>query len=109
MLDADLKARWIAALRSGEFKQNRLSLRNSSGGKPPSFCCLGILACIQGARWEDDNRPIINGERANHKKGGWLDERFSGGLSLDVQNTLSHMNDGGKSFLQIADYIEEHL
>lgn len=37
-MNADVKAKWVAALRSGEYEQTRLRLRADDG-----FCCLGIL------------------------------------------------------------------
>ena len=35
--------KWVDALRSGEYKQTRESLRNDEGNEP-KFCCLGV-AC----------------------------------------------------------------
>lgn len=38
-LKPEVKAKWIAALTSGEYKQGRNWLRTSEDG----FCCLGVL------------------------------------------------------------------
>lgn len=38
-MNPDIKARWVAALRSGEYKQGRGRLRSSAN----EFCCLGVL------------------------------------------------------------------
>lgn len=37
---ADIKARWIAALESGDYKQGRNFLHNLTDN---SYCCLGVL------------------------------------------------------------------
>ena len=37
-LKPEIKEKWVAALRSGEYKQTRGYLSNSNG-----FCCLGVL------------------------------------------------------------------
>jgi hypothetical protein len=35
----DIKAQWVAALRSGEFEQGKTALKTNEG----SYCCLGVL------------------------------------------------------------------
>lgn len=40
-MNPEVKARWIAALRSGEFPQTRNVLNDEEG-----FCCLGVLSEI---------------------------------------------------------------
>jgi hypothetical protein len=37
-MDEIIKEKWVAALRSGEYKQGTCQLRNGS-----TFCCLGVL------------------------------------------------------------------
>lgn len=39
-----VKAKWLAALRSGKYKQTQYELRNKD--KPNAFCCLGVLCNI---------------------------------------------------------------
>jgi len=40
----EIKAQWVAALRSGEYKQYRGVLtRTDDKGKPVAHCCLGVL------------------------------------------------------------------
>lgn len=38
-MDPAIRARWVAALRSGEYEQGRHQLRTDHGG----LCCLGVL------------------------------------------------------------------
>jgi hypothetical protein len=48
-LPADIKAKWLEALRSGRYKQGRTYLRNADN----EFCCLGVLCdIIDPTRWE---------------------------------------------------------
>lgn len=99
-MDPELKAKWIAALRSGEYQQHRDGLTNYEGrrnGEPASYCCLGVL-CVVG-RGKDD-----------------MDYRHVNEMGLD-EMTVSHLtmrNDGRggqhpHSFAEIADYIEANL
>lgn len=114
-MDAQLKAKWIEALRSGKYKQARGTLREYNHplyDPVPRFCCLGVLADIQGAEWENAH-PLIKKSSAMHAEGGWLKEHHAGGLLLMDQKTLSDMNDGkgraSASFSEIADFIEYNL
>ena len=43
-LDKKLKAKWIKALLSGDYKQGKGILKNKKG----EYCCLGVLADICG-------------------------------------------------------------
>jgi hypothetical protein len=85
------KAAWIAALRSGAYKQITGLLRDSRE-KPTAFCCLGVAACLMG-----DGTPIYSDIR----------EHF--GISGEVETTLIAMNDDEhRSFAEIADWAETH-
>ena len=109
-MDKNLKSKWIKALRSGRYRQGQDGLR--SGGK---YCCLGVLAQINGAKWIE-RKPFI-GERSvgdRNSPEGFLSPAFCG-LRTSTQGTLANMNDGNtkdgnaRSFKQIADYIEKRL
>lgn len=39
-MDPNIKAQWVAALRSGEYKQGKYVLHNVDEN---TFCCLGVL------------------------------------------------------------------
>lgn len=87
-----LREKWIAALRSGEYVQTNGVLRNAQNG----FCCLGVCADLIGeAGWE--------------RHAEWGDELI-GEVILDdcIQQDLAELNDNGKTFPEIADYIEAH-
>lgn len=107
-----LKTKWVKALRSGLYRQTAGVLANEEG---TAFCCLGVLADIQGCLWKDkansdgDLLPI-NPSSGRIVGDGLISHRaFSGGLSQDVQNELSQLNDDGKPFARIADWIEKNI
>lgn len=51
-MNKDIKKRWVAALRSGKYKQGASCLKDHNG----SFCCLGVLTELylqeQGGSWK---------------------------------------------------------
>lgn len=101
-MDPELKRKWVEALRSGKYRQCRNELYDGNGG----FCCLGVAQHIftgklPPKRWnESDGRPTPPA----------LDRlRDNGNGSGNVLTTLAHMNDHGKTFPEIADWIEANL
>ena len=54
-MDPELKAKWVAALRSGEYKQGRDVLHNN---KSNTYCCLGVLCRV--AEFETDGFSDID-------------------------------------------------
>lgn len=105
-MDKAIKAVWVEALRSGRYKQGVYRLRGSKG-----FCCLGVL-CDLGEQkaWVESSGGwgYQAGEAVSYYE---LPERIQArvGLSGEEVCTLGQMNDGGVSFEQIADWIEENL
>jgi hypothetical protein len=91
----ELKNRWVAALRSGEYEQGRLKLKVDD-----KYCCLGVLAEVAG----------ILGSRDTPECDGEVSCLWSEGLSSGVQHELYSMNDSQQlSFAQIADYIAANV
>ncbi len=103
---------WIAALRSGEYRQGKGVLRRNN-----SFCCLGVLCEL--ARKEN----IVKGSisigsdlyRYNdqvylipEKVRKWADLRDDTGERGKRKVSLATLNDSSKySFKRIADVIEK--
>ena len=93
-MDQKLKQDWVEALRSGKYKQGRLALY-----KPCSeaYCCLGVLCKVAGKECypKDDRGSGYN----------WIHTVLPGAIPR-----LADMNDReGKTFNEIADYIETNL
>jgi len=102
----EIKKLWTDALRSGEYKQRALLLHMND-----RFCCLGVLcdlAIKQGLDVDMDRT------QSNIFSYDGLDNvlplsviRWSG---LDSNGeSLAALNDGGASFSEIADVIEQHF
>lgn len=96
----ELKAKWVAALRSGEYKQGQARMKRIHEDDTASYCCLGVLCEITGQ--VSQNNSFIVGP-ALHALGI---------ENLD-QHHLANLNDGSTvasqpalSFAQIADFIE---
>lgn len=119
-LTVDLTTKWIAALRSGEYKQ----ATNGCLRKDDCHCALGVLcAIVDNDNWLPASHYDL-GDFFKYK--GWVnkylpetqthivgivDKNENGqGLSVDFVNEIIYLNDNqGKSFEQIADWIEEHF
>lgn len=108
--------KWVAALRSGEYKQGTKYLR--SGDK---FCCLGVLCdlAVKENIITDPVKKAINNSiyEYDHSDAGiasysvreWSGLRDCMGM-YDHSNPmgLAELNDSGKTFAEIADIIEKH-
>ena len=100
-----IKDKWVKALRSGEYAQGKGHFV-TAGKKYDSFCCLGVLADIQGAEWEMNS----------HERGYEIDGKaystghyVPNGPSKQAQTDLADMNDSGDSFHAIAKYIKSRF
>lgn len=116
-MNEEIKAKWVAALRSGKYKQAKWALNLHNG-----FCCLGVLCDIYS---ETENVPWQREE----KRSCMLDmisslpvpvQEWAGGITgagllpfRDRNNRsilLTNLNDtDGLNFSQIADVIENQL
>jgi hypothetical protein len=121
-MDAQLKAKWIQALRSGEFRQAEGMLHNSAND---SYCCLGVLCKVMGAEFGQvgeiygpnyDHVPHIDGKLLSSGYDEELDSEVAQQVGIPDQSELVMRNDGNTklgvpqhSFAEIADYIEKNL
>lgn len=102
-MDPVKKKRWVEALRSGEYKQTKgtLNMKNTC------FCCLGVYADVTDlGTWHGVARQTLTINGTTHQRTCDLPYTIIPQL---IQNTLIDMNDNGKSFTEIADYIEKEL
>lgn len=108
------KELWLAALRSGKYTQGTGSLL-----KDGKYCCLGVLCEVAIESGEEVKRDTCQVEECYCGSGafdGYTSfHPVSVGEWADLHpndseaNTLAGMNDGGKPFTEIADWIEENL
>lgn len=90
------RRKWLAALRSGKFKQGRNALKKKDGDKY-LHCCLGV--CLEAVA---GHCPISKdqGTRSDYSK-----VRSLLGIDNDVRFVWANDN-AGKSFRQIANMAE---
>ena len=105
-MDAELKAKWLEALRSGKYDQGAGQLRNGT-----CYCCLGVLCQIfdpngwRGEQWSYGEGLDESTEMATLP----YNFRLRCGISGETESRLINMNDAGFTFSHIADCIEESL
>lgn len=116
-MKAELKRRWVEALRSGKYKQVNSTLRSGHGypGEERRYCCLGVLCDIVDPNgwtdWQSRNHPLADDGnsyiRTSALRELGLIGRENGGYS---QRKLAKLNDeGGMDFIAIADIIDKHI
>lgn len=112
----EVKAKWLAALRSGEFKQGRVSLHKVWSQGVERFCCLGVLcklAADEGVIPAPGGLP--NGGREYAGAVSFLPPlvRKWAGISDAFGDygtgNLAYDNDKGKTFAEVADIIEREF
>lgn len=132
-MPAELKTRWLEALRSGSYKQATSRLYNVV---EDGYCCLGVLMSVVDGDKVDFQADSID-EAGGLPSWEWYDRNGMSSFHIEDYPSptcastfitreciLSFMNDGytfrnivkdkwervyGKSFLGIADYIEANV
>ena len=111
-MHAGWKNKWMKALRSGKYKQTNgfLYVKTASISQPRGYCCLGVLARVQGAKFVPYNMglsPVLG--KIKNEDASYLSPEFSCGMTQDQQSDLASMNDNGKSFKEIAAWIKKNV
>lgn len=123
-MKAEIKTKWLEALRSGKYKQGQIHLRTGD-----NFCCLGVLCEL--ARQEkvvktEESYQIGGDDTLLYYYGGndsFLPEEVMDWADLDSNDpevhstlpniygfrSLSELNDSNVSFNEIADLIETQI
>lgn len=102
--------KWVRALRGGKYKQGKNQLRSCRG----KYCCLGVACKLVGLparEFEDATFISINGVGSLISMPKEIPIELIGYPSNnDLVAELSRLNDShGKSFSQIADWIEQNV
>lgn len=115
-LPIEFKTKFLFALRSGSFKQGTTYLYSSYDD---TYCCIGIAARICGILLEVMDRQCLFNDHSKTAREVARKHNFPelliGSDSMAkfdaniVVTTLVRMNDGGKTFLDIANWIETEL
>jgi hypothetical protein len=105
-MNPEIKAVWVKALRSGRYKQGMRALCTVDERWNP----FGVLAdaCFE-FEWElDGHEEVWLCHLSSSLLPAWL--LAEAGLSLRDERIVVSMNDiQGKSFKQIADWVEKNL
>lgn len=128
-MNPEVKAEWLAALRSGDYEQGAGFLRTDDN----KYCCLGVLCAIAETYGVIDTPELLEKTSISYTyifdyhgidtaENSVLPDpvRKWAELSSDVgmlpitdedgdKLSLAFLNDNGTSFEEIANLIEEHL
>lgn len=101
-MDPEVRAKWTAALRSGEYEQGTGTLRDAND----RYCCLGVLCDVAGMNWSAmQEEGVYMVEGCYDYPPAELIESVK--LTDDRVQTLVSLNDDTRApFTEIADYIE---
>ena len=108
-MNPEIKAKWVEALRSGRYRQGKSVLCRPSTTGELHYCCLGVLGEEMGLLSKQGHCDWKSwGAEGNL---GSIPDNDAEELGLDgKQSPLIGMNDReGKSFNEIADWIEVNL
>lgn len=115
-MNPEIKAKWVAALRSGEYKQGMYVLRRGD-----AFCCLGVLCDLRAksgmGKWRTERGRLVYDDGSetsistlNAVVLSWAElEQEEPCVRLADKDTLACRNDAGATFAEIADIIEREL
>jgi len=111
-MNKKIKAKWIAALTSGDYKQAKGKLQT-----PDGYCCLGVLCDLHskatGTEWDMDKHYMDDNNSLPNEVIEWT------GMEATIFNScggygsnndyLTNDNDAGQTFDQIAETIKKHF
>src|SRR4051812_19674656 len=98
-MNPEIKKQWVAALRSGEFKQGKAALRNGD-----TFCCLGVLCELHrranGGEWErnEEDDFLYHDNRSFLPEDVWEWAGLVDNNPVVARTSLTGRNDNGASF-----------
>ena len=124
-MDPTIKARWVAALRSGDYDQGHGRLHSKDANGISSFCCLGVLCDLANKEnivSEIMEYPSLNTVAVIYDDDeSWLPTSVAEWSGVDHQgtfvetkhnhefSTLAELNDSGATFAHLATIIEDYL
>lgn len=107
----DIKRLWVEALRSGDYMQAVGRLRYGD-----EYCCLGVLSDVYRKHGgfdhglsEGEDRELLTNTVAAWAGMDGVATGVAAGAPKTAQVRLSNMNDDGRTFRQIAAYIDRYL
>ena len=130
-MNKEIAMRWVKALRSKKYKQGKHALCRVDSRGGCKYCCLGVLTELYQEHRKRNKQKVIpttvgmttHGKPIRVRKYGresdvlpvavrkWAGVRSSTGFHYnDIDNfvSLADMNDTGKSFDKIANFIAKN-
>lgn len=116
-MNPDIKALWVASLRDGSFRRGRFQLRDLDDYFDPIgvLCELAVSAGVldQPERYDNEGGVFFGyryGSPGDYHATG-LPKAVEEWSSLNYHTAyrVAMLSDNGKTFIQIADWIEENL
>lgn len=108
---------WVAALRSGDYKQGKGVLGRTLPDGSEEYCCLGVLcdlAVLETTDMVSVTEASTGIKRFNYQTETlpvlvqkWAKIATPAGR-IPFMASLAEMNDAGTPFTEIADLIEKH-
>lgn len=110
-MNKEIAKKWVAALRSGEYKQGKGQLRDTEN----RFCCLGVLCNLHAqahpriaAKQRDKDAYMTSTGILPQEVMDWAGMSDPRG-QLPNGNLLTELNDVGMRFKTIAKIIEQNV
>ncbi len=107
----EIKKKWLAALRSGQYRQTTVG-RLTDGQR---FCCLGVLCNLHaletGTAWERNEEGLVVYDGEAYYLPGVVQKwaGIRGCRPMVKGQELADLNDSPQRFKTIAKLIEESL
>lgn len=107
-MNKEIKAKWLAALRSGKYVHGKGQLKDVTTGHP-KHCCLGVLCEVlleqrQGS-WTVGKRFDFEGD----SRLGAIPEKLARLRNLqDATSALIELNDNAENYEPAIKYIEDN-
>lgn len=102
-MNKELKDKWVAALRGNDYVQGQGALRTGDN----RYCCLGVLCELAGYEaFQNEFDSYVMAGSDSIPVTRYLNDM---GLTAEQGNLLANKNDGGATFVEIADYIEKEI
>lgn len=111
-MNAEIKASWVSALKSGDYTQGKKCLRSGHS----TFCCLGVLCALYDEAHGTNNWQkgmfMLESEALPREVYEWAGLK-EGNPSVVIEGSrvsLIQLNDHkNKSFREIADVIDIYM
>lgn len=107
-LDPEFKAKWLEALKGGEYKKGENVLYNNI---KDSYCCLGVACIVLGITKEQ----LIGGAILSERLEAHFGIEFPKAINYNYyegypnHSKLTWLNDKSDTFLPVIEYIEQNL